>query len=1220
LKERRKDCLVKETVELQEAGAPKIKSKLSIVYGGTSVGRFVSASEAINTGESILSESPVGSVLYPEQRGSHCAVCFLRLIAGYPCPTCSNIAFCSPSCREKGSFHEFECRYDDFLRGLGLSSIGRLALRLITSQPLEYFLKIKEHLKASNETEESLSQHGYINIYNLTGNGDQRWREDRVHRSYLSAILTKVLLCSGYFKSTQSVKEDTRYICELLCRYMEILQFNAHEVYEFIRKDKRALKPSKQAPIGLAIYQKASYFNHSCFGSIVRYFEGNIMHLRALHPIEVGEEVYENYGPTFYFKGTSERQRDLRHRYWFDCRCGPCTHKWPLLKSLPSSEKISSFYHNELNQESFKDLSAFIEKHFRPSSGGGLPSEILVRAMDKLRTFASSPRCPFALSQFLRLSRNNLRRLSGDGLELCVEEILLKLPENESLHLRKPIESSPAAGLDLCKDLGRHNASDGEECQEQRQGPHPLEPRVEIILDYLSKFKKRSGLTVNREKTSILSLGLWNLTEGLILRSCQIKEKVEILGIVWCRNGVDKKNWPNINFNVSHLVTNWRAFNLQKRIDLYNTRVIPAIIYRASSSHFLAEKWLQSLFHRRYLLAVKRNKRQIGGGLVFKWFFMGSDLTNRITSKLSPVWGSTQRIIWHYIPKFKDDLILDVIRRNADRKYFFNGLGNPHDLEESAIKNGIFTRPDIKPGSQFDVGRFKFPLLRSSKEHTLLTPWHLKMNVQSDSNMADRTCQKKFDVLDLLERWRKNILRSLAKIADGKKFTAQQQDCGTLYNSILHAFVDCRAASILKRFMELNLIRKINRQVIGGRSSTTKTINFGIFNAKALIAKRITMNEPLHPWRLKAVLLSAAARYAALDLKIPTLFNNSFTTSLHNPHGYGGLGVLDFSSMWRNMNSRWFTRNDKTISNLPKRRLKKDLHKGYFQILRESSLMCPLVKKMSEAATPLIAKFEEYLGWKMPVMDAISSLTRGYMMGHIDPNRQVPKEFREVKSKKLFSSDCAFTEDGIILVIYKAKKNRNVIMLSSQHNNHIIPNDLKRKLEVLLYYNKTKGGVDCVDERVATYSVKYSSRRWHSTKMSCIHGLRQDFSTFQGLSCLEEMEFENSLLGKMLFHRIKHIQDQQSLKNRPVTPFRIIFSNATLSPFLNYLSRREIVRVIKLCIKAFKNPLLTSAEKWLKYRLGNTSVVEKENTVISAERNPKLRDTFYGLVETSQVL
>ena len=104
------------------------------------------------------------------------------------------------------------------------------------------------------------------------------------------------------------------------------------------------------------------------------------------------------------------------------------------------------------------------------------------------------------------------------------------------------------------------------------------------------------------------------------------------------------------------------------------------------------------------------------------------------------------------------------------------------------------------------------------------------------------------------------------------------------------------------------------------------------------------------------------------------------------------------------------------------------------------------------------------------------------IVGTIRNNRrEVPKEFREIKNKKLFDSDFAYNQGGIQLTSYKAERNKTALVLSSQHNDNIISNGEKKKPEVILYYNDTKGGVDCVDERVATYSVKYISKRWHVT-------------------------------------------------------------------------------------------------------------------------------------------
>ncbi|QQP49191.1 Uncharacterized protein FKW44_009753, partial [Caligus rogercresseyi] len=49
-----------------------------------------------------------------------------------------------------------------------------------------------------------------------------------------------------------------------------------------------------------------------------------------------------------------------------------------------------------------------------------------------------------------------------------------------------------------------------------------------------------------------------------------------------------------------------------------------------------------------------------------------------------------------------------------------------------------------------------------------------------------------------------------------------------------------------------------------------KAINFAILNTKALIANKITTGDLINESDIKPVLLSAAARYAVLNLKIPS--------------------------------------------------------------------------------------------------------------------------------------------------------------------------------------------------------------------------------------------------------------------------------------------------------------------------------------------------------------
>jgi len=66
------------------------------------------------------------------------------------------------------------------------------------------------------------------------------------------------------------------------------------------------------------------------------------------------------------------------------------------------------------------------------------------------------------------------------------------------------------------------------------------------------------------------------------------------------------------------------------------------------------------------------------------------------------------------------------------------------------------------------------------------------------------------------------------------------------------------------------------------------------------------------------------------------------------------------------------------------------------------------------------------------------------------------------------------------MVTYKAKNNKTVTLLSSLHCDKTCENSEKSKPEIVLFYNKTKCGVDALDERISTYSTKIITRRWHA--------------------------------------------------------------------------------------------------------------------------------------------
>ena len=82
------------------------------------------------------------------------------------------------------------------------------------------------------------------------------------------------------------------------------------------------------------------------------------------------------------------------------------------------------------------------------------------------------------------------------------------------------------------------------------------------------------------------------------------------------------------------------------------------------------------------------------------------------------------------------------------------------------------------------------------------------------------------------------------------------------------------------------------------------------------------------------------------------------------------------------------------------------------------------------------------------------------MVGTVHQNRkEVPEEIKLDKKDELYTSRCLFSaSENIMMCSYKAKKAKNVYLLSFMHNvDRVEEKDLKRLPEVILFYNETKG-------------------------------------------------------------------------------------------------------------------------------------------------------------------
>lgn len=85
--------------------------------------------------------------------------------------------------------------------------------------------------------------------------------------------------------------------------------------------------------------------------------------------------------------------------------------------------------------------------------------------------------------------------------------------------------------------------------------------------------------------------------------------------------------------------------------------------------------------------------------------------------------------------------------------------------------------------------------------------------------------------------------------------------------------------------------------------------------------------------------------------------------------------------------------------------------------------------------------------------------------------RFLPDSFESKKKLPLHDSRFMFDKNHT-LVQYQSKKNKQVVLISTMHDTGVIdatPANAKRKPEIVLFYNDTKGAVDTVDKMAHAY-------------------------------------------------------------------------------------------------------------------------------------------------------
>ena len=315
-------------------------SAFSIISDSLS-GRHAVATRDINVGELIIFEKAFASVLFHENRLTHCHHCFGRCKTLIGCIFCDAVGFCSEICREMGwkKYHSVECRFINHLY-VADTGFGHLALRTILTAGLQYLMDFDDNLVGGldNSDQRVYDSMSYLSVYGLIGHSKKRSLSDLFRRSVLAAFLLKFIDQEDFFTSElsgDSLFKKKLCIGSHILKQLQMLPCNAHEVSE-LRVDKSSIADSELKEIGSAIYATLSLLNHSCDPSVVRYSYGSSCALRTIKKIPKGGMIVDNYGAVYAVSTLNDRQDLVSSQYYFNCCCEACLNDWPLYNLLPN--------------------------------------------------------------------------------------------------------------------------------------------------------------------------------------------------------------------------------------------------------------------------------------------------------------------------------------------------------------------------------------------------------------------------------------------------------------------------------------------------------------------------------------------------------------------------------------------------------------------------------------------------------------------------------------------------------------------------------------------------------------------------------------------------------------------------------------------------------------------------------------------------------------------
>jgi len=376
--------MIEEEIEKTKKGVPKLgteinpllpcaSSSIRIAYS-EGKGRHLIATDDLQPGTTIIVEKAFSSVLLGEFKGSHCHHCLHWTIAPIPCQDCSQVGFCSATCRDEAwkGYHSRECGFTDFLNDCNVGKHGLLAFRTLTKLGCvrKLLSMVDEPMDVGPNCVETLyDSDNYSTVYHLITNGGQRSVADLFRRTIMAVYLASVwhcLLDDGIMNES---------VAAVFLQHLQNLPCNAHGISQLCLPiasapgpDAARLVPVSQAhlnDVAAAAFPCLSLINHSCDPNVVRNCYGDVAVVTVIRTIGRQEEILDNYGYHYATHSVQQRSSQLRKQYYFQCGCVPCLDQWPLYDHIEtgtdSAEVLASSRIFQRHLERFMSFSCSVD-------------------------------------------------------------------------------------------------------------------------------------------------------------------------------------------------------------------------------------------------------------------------------------------------------------------------------------------------------------------------------------------------------------------------------------------------------------------------------------------------------------------------------------------------------------------------------------------------------------------------------------------------------------------------------------------------------------------------------------------------------------------------------------------------------------------------------------------------------------------------------------------